>query len=42
LYAATHGVRGDALKSAILSAVTPTASLSGRTVTGGRLTVSGF
>jgi len=42
LYAATHGERGDTLKSAILAAVTPTASLNGKTVTGGRLNASGF
>jgi subtilisin family serine protease len=42
LYAATHSERGSALKSAILSAVTPTASLNGKTVTGGRLNAAGF
>jgi subtilisin family serine protease len=42
LYAATHAVRGATLKAAILAAVTPTTSLSGKTVTGGRLNVSGF
>ena len=31
-----------AIKSAILGAVTPTASLAGKTVTGGRLNISGF
>ena len=35
-------VSGAAIKSAILSAAVPTASLSGRCVTGGRLNVSGF
>ena len=43
LYASTHpGVTAAQLKAAILGAVTPTASLAGRTVTGGRLNVSGF
>jgi len=42
LYAATHSVRGAALKQAILNAVTPTASLAGKTVTGGRLNASAF
>jgi subtilisin family serine protease len=43
LYAATHPfASASAIKGAILSAAVPTSSLSGRTVTGGRLNVSGF
>jgi thermitase len=43
LYASTHpGATAAQIKSAILAAATPTASLSGRTVTGGRLNVAGF
>jgi subtilisin family serine protease len=43
LYAASHpGVSAAAIKSAILSSAVPTASLSGKCVTGGRLNVSGF
>ena len=44
LYAATHSERGAALKEVILNAAkaTPTSSLSGKTVTGGRLNVGGF
>jgi subtilisin family serine protease len=43
LYAATHPFASAAdIKSAILSSAVPTASLAGRTVTGGRLNVSGF
>jgi thermitase len=42
LYAATHVERGAALKAVILNSTVPTASLSGRTVTGGRLDASGF
>ena len=42
LYAATHTARGAALRTAILSSTVPTGSLSGKTVTGGRLNVSGF
>jgi len=43
LYASTHpGVSAAAIKAAILNAATPTTSLAGRTVTGGRLNVSGF
>jgi len=43
LYAATHpGATAAQIKAAILSSVVPTASLAGRTVTGGRLNVSGF
>lgn len=43
LYASTHsGASAATIKSAILSKVTPTASLSGKTVTGGRLNVSTF
>ncbi len=42
LYAATHADRGASLKAAILNSVAPTASLAGKTVTGGRLNVSGF
>jgi subtilisin family serine protease len=43
LYASTHpGASAATIKSAILSSTIPTASLSGITVTGGRLNVSGF
>jgi len=43
LYLATHpGASAATIKSAILSSVVPTASLSGKTATGGRLNVSGF
>lgn len=43
LFAATHpGASAATIKSAILSSVVPTASLSGKTATGGRLNVSGF
>lgn len=43
LYASTHpGATAAQIKSAILSSAVPTASLSGKTVTGGRLNVSGF
>jgi subtilisin family serine protease len=43
LYAATHsGASASAIKGAILDSVTPTASLNGKTLTGGRLNVSGF
>lgn len=43
LYAAYHaGSSAATIKSAILSSAVPTASLSGKTVTGGRLNVSGF
>jgi thermitase len=42
LYAANSAARGAALKEAILESTIPTASLSGKTVTGGRLNVSGF
>ncbi len=43
LYASTHATATAAqIKSAILSSTVPTASLSGKTVTGGRLNVSGF
>lgn len=43
LYAAHNGAATAAqIKSAILAAAVPTASLSGRCVTGGRLNVSGF
>jgi subtilisin family serine protease len=40
LMAATWGLRGAKLKAALLSAVAPTASLAGRTLTGGRLDLS--
>jgi len=40
LMAATWGLRGAALKAALLNAVTPTTSLSGKTLTGGRLDLS--
>jgi subtilisin family serine protease len=43
LYAATHpNATAAAIKQAILSSTTPTTSLAGRTVTGGRLNVGGF
>ena len=43
LYASTHpGETAAQIKSAILGSAVPTASLSGKTVTGGRLDVSGF
>jgi subtilisin family serine protease len=43
LYAAYHpGSSAAAIKSAILSSALPTVSLSGKTVTGGRLNVAGF
>ena len=43
LYASTHpGATAAQIKVAILGSVTPTASLAGKTVTGGRLNVSGF
>ena len=43
LYASTHaGATAAQIKAAILSSAVPTASLSGKTVTGGRLNVSGF
>jgi subtilisin family serine protease len=43
LYAASHpGSSAADIKAAILSSAVPTASLAGRTVTGGRLNVSGF
>ena len=43
LYAASHpGASAATIKAAILGSAVPTASLTGRTVTGGRLDVSGF
>ena len=43
LYAATHaGSTAAQIKAAILGSVTPTPSLAGKTLTGGRLNVSGF
>jgi subtilisin family serine protease len=43
LYASTHpGATGAQIKAAILGAAVPTASLSGKCVTGGLLNVSGF
>lgn len=43
LYAATHSsASAAAIKAALLTSALPTASLTGRTVTGGRLNVSGF
>jgi subtilisin family serine protease len=43
LYASTHsGATAAQIKAAILGSVTPTASLAGKTVTGGRLNVRGF
>jgi len=42
LFAASNTARGEALKDAILAIAVPTASLTGKTVTGARLNVSGF
>ncbi|MFD2247434.1 S8 family peptidase [Pontibacter ruber] len=43
LYAASHpGSTAAAIKNAIMSSAVPTASLSGKCVSGGRLNVSGF
>ena len=43
LYASTHpGSSAATIKAAILNSATPTASLAGKCVTGGRLNVSGF
>jgi subtilisin family serine protease len=43
LYASTHpGASAAAIKAAILAAAVPTPSLLGKTVSGGRLNVSGF
>ena len=43
LYKASHSsASGAAIKNAILSAVVPTSSLNGKTLTGGRLNVGGF
>jgi subtilisin family serine protease len=43
LYAATHaGASAATIKAALLGSTVPTSSLGGRTVTGGRLNVSGF
>ena len=43
LYAASNPTASAAtIKSAILGSTVPTASLSGKTVTGGRLNVSGL
>jgi subtilisin family serine protease len=43
LYASTHpGSSAATIKNAILSSAVPTASLNGKTATGGRLNVSGF
>ena len=43
LYAASHpGATASAVKGAILSSAVPTASLAGKTSTGGRLDASGF
>jgi subtilisin family serine protease len=43
LYASTHsGATAAQIKEAILSSTIPTASLNGRTLTGGRLNVGGF
>ncbi|MBA3247890.1 MAG: S8 family serine peptidase [Pyrinomonadaceae bacterium] len=43
LYAASNsGASAATIKNAILSSTVPTSSLSGKTVTGGRLNVSGF
>jgi thermitase len=43
LYASTHpGANAAEIKNAILNSAVPTPSLAGKTVTGGRLNVSGF
>ncbi len=43
LYASTHaGATAEQIKAAILGSAVPTPSLAGKTVTGGRLDVSGF
>jgi len=43
LYAQRHpGATAVDIKNAIMTSATPTPSLSGKTVTGGRLNVSGF
>ena len=43
LYASTHpGATAADIKKALVTSAVPTASLSGKTVTGGRLNVSGF
>ncbi|MDP9385854.1 MAG: S8 family serine peptidase [Actinomycetota bacterium] len=43
LYAASHpGASAAEIRNAIMSSTVPTASLDGKTVTGGRLNVSGF
>ena len=43
LYAAYHsGSSAATIKNAILSSAVPTASLTGKVATGGRLNVSGF
>jgi subtilisin family serine protease len=43
LYASTHpGATPQSIRAAILNSVVPTASLNGRTLTGGRLNVGGF
>ena len=42
LYAATRTVTAAEIKAAILSSTSPTSALAGKTVTGGRLNVSGF
>ncbi len=43
LYAASHpGASASQIKNAILNSVVPTSSLNGKTLTGGRLNVSGF
>ncbi len=43
LYAASHpGASAATIKSAIMNSAVPTSSLSGKTVSGGRLNVSGF
>lgn len=43
LYASVNpGATAEQIRTAILNAATPTSSLIGKTVTGGRLNVSGF
>jgi len=42
LYASVHGGNAAQIKAAILGSVTPTSSLTGKCVSGGRLNVAGF
>jgi subtilisin family serine protease len=43
LYASSHaGASAKQIRDAIMASAVPTSSLTGKTVTGGRLNVSGF